>query len=100
MHCAARGGHCHILRGLRANRGNVNVRDKLGRTPLFYAVLARSRECCDFLLAQGCDSRVMDKDGKTAFDYQDDAYVNDGRSTYRSQDNGSCRPTPRDRFAE
>jgi len=42
----------------------------------------------------------MDKDGKTAFDYQDDAYVNDGRSTYRSQDNGSCRPTPRDRFAE
>lgn len=48
---------------------NVNCRDKNGRTPAFYAVLADSPECLQILLSHGAKVLVQDDDGRTPWFY-------------------------------
>ena len=51
---------------------DVNARDRLGRTPLFYA---RSPEHAQMLLQAGADIQARDNRGDTAFDVSDQAAV-------------------------
>ena len=50
---------------------NINAKDRLGRTPLFYAVMNKNDVYTFYLLAAGADTGVRDNEGKSVMDLVD-----------------------------
>ncbi|WP_207690024.1 ankyrin repeat domain-containing protein [Desulfonema limicola] len=58
------------------NKGDLNVRDKKGNTPLMYAVSSKNIRLMDILISNGADVNINNKKGQTALDmaYKDNYF--------------------------
>ena len=54
---------------------DVNLRDKSGRTPIFYAAASGSLATVQVLIDAGADVRIEDKEGLRARDYTDNKKI-------------------------
>ena len=45
---------------------DINARDKFGRTPLIYCILADRPACAEMLIKAGCDINRKDLGGRTS----------------------------------
>jgi len=67
LHAAAITGDKSGLSKLASgNFCDIDLRDKFGRTPLMYSVLANYPECTEVLLKNGSDAALADNSGRTA----------------------------------
>eukprot|EP00965_Chrysotila_dentata_P038864 1291172-Pleurochrysis_carterae.AAC.2 len=55
MHLAASSGNLHVLAELIKSRGNVNIRDRWGGTPLYDAVREGHLHCAELLRDSGAE---------------------------------------------
>jgi hypothetical protein len=69
MHCAAASGQTQSMARLRDLGASVNRLDGYGATPLHVAVHSHRIESLRWLLANGVDVSIKDRDGHTAADY-------------------------------
>lgn len=60
LHLASKLGHKSLIKQLIKYGANVNSRDDLGRTPLFYAVLNDYTGCAVYLLKKGGNPNLYD----------------------------------------
>jgi len=65
LHQAAADGNFKELRSLISKGADINAKDSLGRTPLFYAVEKSDTLMFDLLIAKGADINVKDTAGNT-----------------------------------
>jgi len=56
------------------NKVNINAQDSDGRTPLQIAAIHGNKEILKFLLLQGADPKIADKEGKNAYSYAKENY--------------------------
>ena len=68
LHWAASGGHDEACEWLVQQGANVNAQAKDGDTPLFKAAWRGHPSTCSVLIAQGADRRILNKEGKGAYD--------------------------------
>mmetsp|Transcript_35641 Transcript_35641/g.83374 ORF Transcript_35641/g.83374 Transcript_35641/m.83374 type:complete len:895 (-) Transcript_35641:82-2766(-) len=66
LHCAAYAGREDVVKKLLQDRADVNSRDLLGQTPLFFA---SSRSICEVLLEAGADVNAMNDGRQTALHF-------------------------------
>ena len=75
-HKAARYGHDDLLKYLIESKANINIFNKVGRTPLHIAVLHNNFNIVDVLSKnRDCDVFLKDKINKTALDYAKAAII-------------------------
>lgn len=68
LHWAAGGGYIGCVRILlRQSNVLINVQNKLGDTPLHQAAWKGQAECVEALLDAGCNSTLVNNEGKAAF---------------------------------
>ena len=68
LHWAASGRHDEACEWLVQQGANVNAQAKDGDTPLFKAAWRGHPSTCSVLIAQGADRRILNKEGKGAYD--------------------------------
>jgi ankyrin repeat protein len=74
LHLAAHRGDIDKVRSILEKGTNVDVRDKAGHTPLFYAASAGQLHVVEFLISKGADVNAKDnRDGETPLFYAGDA---------------------------
>ena len=61
MHICAEKNNFSLLRRLLPYRPDLNIRDRLLRTPLFYAAEKSNTECLQLLLENGADPNSSDR---------------------------------------
>ncbi|MFP4026211.1 MAG: ankyrin repeat domain-containing protein [Candidatus Brocadiia bacterium] len=66
LHKAAGHGHQQIVEFLLAKGADINARDKLGYTPLMFAIHGRKSEVAVWLIEKGARVNVKEKNGYTA----------------------------------
>ena len=66
FYSAIRANDLAALRALIAEGADVNVRDRLGETPLMYAAVVGSPEAMSFLIGKGADINAKNESGSTA----------------------------------
>merc|ERR1712159_323176 len=69
MHFAAQNGHEETLEVLKAGGGDVNGRDTAGQTPLMLAAVKGNTAAVKWLLDNGADKFLRQKDEATALDF-------------------------------
>lgn len=67
LHIAALMKNVPILKKLLMKRANIDVRDKNGETPLFYALRMKSTSIVNILLRKGADVNIVSNTGATIF---------------------------------
>lgn len=68
LHQAAQRGNLAILKYILTNLNvNINVKDKIGRTPLHYAIeSSRAQETIELLISNGANTSAQDYEGSSA----------------------------------
>jgi len=65
LHTASYYGYTNCIRELLEANANVNVRDKLKRTPLMISCANGHHECVQLLIERGADTTMTDEEGRT-----------------------------------
>ncbi|KAK6482400.1 hypothetical protein HHUSO_G15403 [Huso huso] len=68
LHLACRSGHFETALLLLENGASLNVRNKNGRTPCFFAAAGQHRSVCQLLIEWGCDFHAKDSRGQGPLD--------------------------------
>jgi ankyrin repeat protein len=63
---AVRSGDIEAVKTALSSGGDVNLRDKQGRTPLLFAAAAGRQDIVNLLLEKGADPNIADNAGRTA----------------------------------
>uniref|UniRef100_H3B944 Uncharacterized protein n=1 Tax=Latimeria chalumnae TaxID=7897 RepID=H3B944_LATCH len=68
LHLACRNQHFAIVQLLLENGASPDLRNDIGCTPLFFAVVGQRRDVCQLLIEWGCDFHVKDARHRVALD--------------------------------
>ncbi|MGH0135074.1 UNVERIFIED_CONTAM: hypothetical protein FKN15_056997 [Acipenser sinensis] len=68
LHLACRSGHFETVLLLLENGASLNVRNKNGCTPCFFAAAGQHRSVCQLLIEWGCDFHAKDSRGQGPLD--------------------------------
>ena len=69
IHEAARTGNIEVVKQYLAAGGDVNAKNKKGKTPLHFAAIYDHQEIAELLIAEGADVNTMSNKGKTPLDW-------------------------------
>ncbi|MNY85739.1 Ankyrin repeat protein [compost metagenome] len=70
LHIACNDGLIEVANELLKDGADINARSDDGKTALIRAVIHKQENVVSFLLSQGADPYIKDKEGKTASDYK------------------------------
>jgi uncharacterized protein len=75
LHIAAEGGHNDIVSFLLDNKADINSTTNEGNTPLMSAAGRNRPETVKLLIARGADTKIQNKNHKTAADLSPNSEV-------------------------